>query len=125
MRPAAWLRRGWLHLLLPLALLAAQSLGLLHGVLHPHAGMGSGAAGLHAAATGAGSHPAGVVHHDDGSALCRLVDHLGHADLLPPPVPALLQAARPPLAPAPVPQGVALSLTTAYDARGPPATATS
>lgn len=125
--PWLWLRRGWLHLLLPLALLLAQSAGLRHGVLHPHAAHVPGSAGLHLSAGAAvsGATASAVDHHEEGSALCRLVDHLGHADLLPTATVTVAQAARPPLAPAIAPAGAAPCTTTAYEARGPPATAQS
>lgn len=121
------MRRSWLQLLLAVVLLLAQSAGLRHGVLHPHAGLGQGAAGLQSSAGHAapGAAEAAVAHHEDGSALCRLVDHLGHADLLPTTTLVVLQAARPPLPPAAPCAGATPCTTTAYEARGPPATALS
>lgn len=125
----AWLRRAWLHLLVPLVLLLAQSAGLRHGVLHPHAaGPALHARALQGAAAGDAGHgaaTAGAAHHEDGSALCRLIDHLGHADLLPTAASVAVQVARPPLAAARSPAGATPCTTTAYEARGPPATALS
>ena len=122
-----WLRRAQLrlqlHLLLPLALLAAQTLGLWHGVVHPHAAGGAlQAAVAHAqAAHGQPAHAgASLAQHDDGSALCRLVDHLAHADMLVAAPLGVLPAAVHGLATAPTPPGVAASTCTPYEARGPP-----
>lgn len=112
---AAWPRRALLYLLLPLALLAAQTLGLWHGVLHPHAG---GGATQHDRAVAAGTS---LAHHDDGSALCRLIDHLAHADvLLAAPIAALVAPAHGSL-PVHAPTGLAASTASPYEARGPPA----
>ncbi|MCR5869008.1 hypothetical protein [Aquincola sp. J276] len=125
---AGW-RRAWLHLLLPLVLLLAQSAGLRHGVLHPHAGgPAPQARALQGAASGEAGHGAaasGAAHHEDGSALCRLIDHLGHADLLPTAAAVAVQVARPPLSPAASPVGATPCTTTVYEARGPPTTALS
>lgn len=123
---AAWPRRALLYLLLPLALLAAQTLGLWHGVLHPHAGgfashsHAGGVAGHHHQTAAAG---ASLAHHDDGSALCRLVDHLAHADvLLAAPIAALVAPAHGSL-PVHAPTDLAASAASPYEARGPPAPA--
>lgn len=128
---AAWPRRALLYLLLPLALLAAQTLGLWHGVLHPHAGgiAPHPHAGVvaHPAVTAATAHGqadargANLAHHDDGSALCRLIDHLAHADvLLAAPIAALVAPAHGSL-PVHAPTGLAASTASPYEARGPPA----
>lgn len=122
---AAWLRQAQLRLqlLLPLALLAAQTLGLWHGVVHPHAAGGA----LEAAVASAQAADGQVTHagaslgqHDDGSALCRLVDHLAHADMLVAAPVVALPAAVHGAATAPTPQGVAAATCSPYEARGPP-----
>jgi hypothetical protein len=91
-------------------LLAAQGLGLAHHVLHGQSGQGG-----HAQAA------VWLDGHDDGSADCRLIDQLGHADLalgtqaLPPGLPTCSSApavrADRVLRAAPAP---------AYQARAPP-----
>ena len=122
-----WLRRAQLrlqfHLLLPLALLAAQTLGLWHGVVHPHAAGGAlQAAVAHAqAAHGQPAHAgASLAQHDDGSALCRLADHLAHADMLVAAPLGVLPATVHGLATAPTPRGTGASTCSPYEARGPP-----
>ena len=133
--------------LLAALLLAAQALGLAHRVAHApglpgaaaaHAAAvfsadlhahGDGAAGAHAEGTaGVQAHGHGAIgaaagsHHEAGSADCRLIDQLAHADAmcgsagLPP---ELLRTAA---------TGAAVDLTSlpagsaaAYLARGPPA----
>ena len=133
--------------LLAALLLAAQALGLAHRVAHApglpgaaaaHAAAvfsadmhahGDGAAGAHAVgAAGAHAHGHGAIdaaagsHHEAGSADCRLIDQLAHADAmcgsagLPP---ELLRTAA---------TGAAVDLPSlpagsaaAYLARGPPA----
>jgi hypothetical protein len=71
MNPLARARR-WMQplhaLVLAALLLAAQGLGLAHHVVHGHGG-----ASAHATVWLDG--------HGDGSADCRLIDQLGHADL--------------------------------------------
>lgn len=72
-------------LLLVVALLWAQMLGLAHRALHsPHAGSVPLAA---QAAQGSTAHAPGLLAHllapDGGEPDCRLYDHLGHADVLP------------------------------------------
>lgn len=70
-------------LVLAALLLAAQGLGLAHRAVHGQGGGGPQAA--HAADAGHavhGGHAAAWLDgHDDGSANCRLIDQLGHADL--------------------------------------------
>lgn len=123
---ATWPRRALLYLLLPLALLAAQTLGLWHGVVHPHAASGALRAAIASAQAGHGpAHQAGASlgHHDDGSALCRLVDHLAHADALLAAPAVVLPAVVHALATTPVLRGLAASTSSPYEARGPPASA--
>ena len=70
MNPLAQARRWMrpLHALVFAALLlAAQGLGLAHHAVHGHGGSAAQAAWLDG--------------HEDGSADCRLIDQLGHADL--------------------------------------------
>lgn len=98
------------HLLLALALLASQALGLSHAVHH-----GAPAAVAQAAGFDHGGHA-------PGSPLCQLLGHLGLADGAPcAPAPLPLQAAAADVAPvwlaAPQPARAAL---TAYAARAPP-----
>lgn len=66
----------WQAWLLAALLLAAQAAGLAHRISH---GGHAGAARL-AALQAAG--PEGAASHDEGSAQCRLVDQLTHADAL-------------------------------------------
>jgi hypothetical protein len=112
MNPVAQARR-WMRplhaLLLAALLLAAQGLGLAHHVAHAQGGLATAHAGPW------------LDGHDDGSADCRLVDQLGHADLafgalaaLPPATvstapPAVCSRSAQPLAPA-----------RPYQARAPP-----
>lgn len=120
--PSRW--RQPLALLLLLALLWAQQLGLAHRVWHvPHAGLLASAA----VAQDAPQHePAGLLAHLLGSEQadpdCRVFDQLGHADSLPA-VPALALAALPPLFLAPAPYlRLALAAGAPFAARAPPAT---
>ncbi|MEF7612398.1 hypothetical protein V4F39_00660 [Aquincola sp. MAHUQ-54] len=102
-----------------LAMLLAQTLALLHGVVHPHAG---GMASQVKQVVGPAAHvAASLAHHDDGSALCHLVDHLGHADALVPAGGLVLPASGPATAPAVLADGAALEAAAPYEARGPPA----
>ena len=71
--------------------LAMQSIGLLHGYVHPHAD--EAAVSLVARET-QGALPAMFSGHDEASAGCTLFDHLTHADLLyGPPMQAVAYAA--------------------------------
>lgn len=72
-----------------LALLLAQAIGLAHGIAHPSA-RNNGTAVPAAFDGGANIYSSVYGAHDDGSAQCRLLDQLSHADLL---MPALLPAA--------------------------------
>lgn len=95
-------------LVLAALLLAAQGLGLAHHAVHGHAGDAA-----HAAAWLDG--------HEDGSADCRLIDQLGHADLAFGTMSALAAAPCDAAGPAKgmaTPPGQTLSL--AYRARAPP-----
>lgn len=111
MNPLAHARR-WMQplhaLLLAALLLFAQGQGLAHHVVH---GQGSSAAHT----------PEWLDGHEEGSAECRLVDQLGHADLAlgtAASLPAVPVAEAAPAAqPAPAP-GCTLAL--AYRARAPP-----
>ncbi len=74
-----WLRavpRGGLMALAVLLLVLVQTLGLVHGVRHAGAASQSPAAAYKDFAFG----------HDAGSADCRLLDQLAHADVAPLPV---------------------------------------
>lgn len=111
MNPLAHARR-WMQplqaLVLAALLLAAQGLGLAHHAVHGHGGEAA-----HAAAWLDG--------HDDGSADCRLIDQLGHADLAFGATPAVVGVPAGAAAPAngaAASQGQAPSL--AYQARAPP-----
>lgn len=130
-------RQAWIGLA-ALALLLAQTFALLHGVVHPHAGTGwapkralLAAAAVRADAAapldGQPFHAAApsLAHHDDGSALCRLIDHLAQADALPAPPPALLPPAEPETTEASPSQGCTLASVAHYEARAPPITARS
>ncbi len=119
-------RQAWIGLA-ALALLLAQTFALLHGVVHPHAGTGWAPqrALLAAAAvrTDARNDAApSLAHHDDGSALCRLIDHLAQADALPAPPPAALPPAEPETAEASPIQGCTPAAVAHYEARAPPIT---
>jgi hypothetical protein len=99
-----------------LALLLAQGIGLAHGIAHPHS-----RGGLPAAQPLLAVDADTPAAHDDGSAQCRLLDQLAHADLLP-----ALPALAAPLLPAEacglgaVPQGAPRLLAWRLRARGPP-----
>lgn len=109
-------------LALCLALLLAQTLGLLHGVAHPHAGHAPALQQLVGSASASATTPS-VAQHEDGSALCRLVDHLAHADVLPAAPPVLAEAQAHDSLPTAAPAGIAARPTSPYEARGPPAIA--
>jgi hypothetical protein len=100
----------WLHAtLLALLLLAAQAAGLAHRVAH--------APGTATAA----AQQAWAPDHEHGSAECRLVDQLAHADLLcggAPPATVVLRHAT--AAPAPALRSIAAGPAAAYLARAPP-----
>lgn len=123
--PSRW--RQPLALLLLLALLWAQQLGLAHRVWHvPHAGLLASETeatdGLHESALPA---PTGLLAHLLGSEQadpdCRVFDQLGHADSLPA-MPVLALAALPPLFLAPAPYlRLALAAGAPFAARAPPA----
>lgn len=87
-----FLRRQHTTFLAVLALLLAQAIGLAHGIAHPGVRNNSGTAV--AAALGGATNVFSPAHgsHDDGSAQCRLLDQLSHADLLTPAVPPAVAA---------------------------------
>lgn len=112
MNPVAQARR-WMRplhaLLLAALLLAAQGLGLAHHVAHGQSGPATAHAGPW------------LDGHDEGSADCRLIDQLGHADLAFGALAALPQAA----AATPTPAGCSrsaqpLAPARPYQARAPP-----
>lgn len=112
MNPVAQARR-WMRplhaLLLAALLLAAQGVGLAHHVAH---GQG-GPATAHATPWLDG--------HDDGSAGCRLIDQLGHADLAFGALAAPLQATVSTAPPARCSHSAQpLSPARPYQARAPP-----
>jgi hypothetical protein len=102
-----------------LALLLAQAIALAHGIAHPHSRGGLPFATVAATVpTGAGTWADGW--HDDGSAQCRLLDQLSHADALTPTwslpfAPPSVQTPVVPLRAAPCAR-----VAAAYLARGPP-----
>ncbi len=100
----------WLHAtLLVLLLLAAQAAGLAHRVAHAPG----------AAQAAAHGHFAAV--HDEGSAECRLIDQLAHADGLCGDAPAATAAAVGGTSAAVLaPRVVAAGPAAAYLARAPP-----
>lgn len=106
------------------ALLAAQALGLLHGIAHaPHAAgapAGSPAQANPQASPEAGSHGiAGLFAGHSDERGCRLYDALGHAGPASLPLLVLPMALAPALALAPPPACIARA-GTPFDARGPP-----
>ncbi|WP_295986097.1 hypothetical protein [uncultured Variovorax sp.] len=124
---------------LALALVLASALGLMHRTLHAHAGSGhaveaveaKGPAHGHTADAHAGASPAHAAHHglaalfddhEDGSALCLIMDQLQHDAA----TTTVLLPILPGLPPTPVlafMQGEALRRWVAlFDARGPPVT---
>ena len=133
LQPSALPRKlaGWLVGWLVLALLAVQTLGAMHAVVH---GLGHGEAHAYDMVHGAGhadAHSAGPMGHPHSALLdlftghgnagdCQLFDQVSHGD-------GLTHAAVPLLA-APVPvflfqyfQGEAVARwATLFDARGPP-----
>ena len=115
---APTLLRAWL---LATLLLAAQAAGLAHRVLHApgqapgHASGGATAASVATAAAAWGGS------HAPGTADCRLIDQLAHADVLCGAAPAA--EALPPATTvvlAALPQAVPARTTAAYLARAPP-----
>lgn len=110
--------------LLVFALVAAQALGLLHGIVHSHA-----PAGMHAAtAVAVADEPAGehwTAHlfgdHAGGSADCLLVAHGLASDLLATPPVASLPPVAQPVAAVPARNTWASAWSAQYHARGPPA----
>lgn len=111
--------------LLVFALLAAQTLGLLHRHAHASApaAVAAHAAGVHcqqAHSPAMHGMAAAFAVHDEGSAECRLFDQIARADaaisvlILPAPVPPSLPVLR-------FSHGEAVSRWVAlFDARGPP-----
>ncbi|WP_295373899.1 hypothetical protein [Pseudacidovorax intermedius] len=127
-----------LAIVLAWVLVFASALGLMHRTLHMHAGGGHVAVAHahgagHGAVAGASGTPslAHAAHHglaalfddhDDGSALCLILDQLQHDAAMP----TLVLPVLPTLPPAAVfafMQGEALRRWVAlFDARGPPVT---
>lgn len=102
-----------------LALLLAQAIGLAHGIAHPLSRSGLPQQTAAAVVATDASNWADQLH-DAGSALCRVLDQVSHADALTPalslpslPPPALAAAAPPPVA-------LCARVAPAYLARGPP-----
>ena len=116
--------RSWFAAAAVAALLAAQAFGLAHRIEHDvgHRPAGHAHHDHEAHAVGAAVHVhSDVPSHEEGSATCRLVDQVGHADA----APASAAPALPPVATpsAPPPCGVravAKSQAHPYRARGPP-----
>ena len=109
--PNSSVSRRWAALAFALALLCAQSLGLLHGLSH---GPGHGSA--------ASAHHDWFAGHDADGAQCRLVDQLAHHDALTPAdaptVVAQAFDAAPQAWPDPAPRRAE---SRAFQARAPPA----
>jgi hypothetical protein len=106
-----------------LALLLAQAIGLAHGIAHPHSRGGLPNATVETtvaatAVTSAGTWADGW--HGDGSAPCRLLDQLSHADALTLTwsLPSALPSVQTPAAPLRV--APCTRIAAAYLARGPP-----
>ena len=125
-------RRFFVHLLLAVALLGAQSLAWVHGVLHvqhPHRHAEPNALAPANAATsahGARGIPAtwlsGLWSEHHGGADCLLFDHLAGGDQAPAFALATLDAAAPAGLPAPCASGVwAATAWLPFHARAPPA----
>ncbi len=128
-RFTAWVLMGYLAG----ALLLAQTLGLMHGVVHSaeylagneHHVQAPGAEHSHALGD-AEPHPGGwleaLFSSHDGGADCRLFDQASHASA----APALVQSCLPTLPPSvavAIFEGAALARWAAlFDARGPPLT---
>ena len=103
--------RAWL---LALVLVASQAAGLAHRIVHAPGGL----AGKTAVAKTAGLWSAS---HELGSADCRLIDQLAHADVLCAAPPAALPVLPPAdTAPAPFTPPLLAVTATAYQARAPP-----
>lgn len=114
--PSIWQRAG--ALLLVLALLWAQALGLAHRVLHAGTAPATAVEMPRAADTGPLAH---LLGGKVGDADCRLYDQLAHGDAVPLPLAPMLPAV-PPLALAVVePAFVFLSFCAPFAARAPPA----
>lgn len=115
------LRRGLLWLLL-FALVAAQTLGLMHRVVHPGFESDAQVASIHVHDEGHHSHgwTETLFGGHDGESACRLFDQLSHGGCLPS-VPAVLLPVTAPLFFLQWFQGEALARWAAlFDARGPP-----
>ena len=108
------MRRFW-SWVLACALLAAHTLGAVHGVAHARAGGPAATASKSIAA----APLAGLFNtHDDGSG-CRLFDQLSHGDVVPTAVAALAPVPLATCAGAPV-ASVATASAPHVRARGPP-----
>jgi hypothetical protein len=118
------LRRGWLWLVL-FALLAAQTLGFVHRIVHgPQAALSHAVHAQHSHSHAAGDSGHGLIAplfsgHGDVSD-CRLYDQLGNGQAMPS-VPAVLPPLMVPLFVLQFFQGEAVARWAAlFDARGPP-----
>lgn len=101
-------------LLAALLLVLWQGFALVHGVVHPHAGLG-----VQAAAAPPGPH-GDPLHHDDGSSLCRLIDHFAQSDALPATVLACVALCVASAVARPRPAGRGAEPPSHYEARAPP-----
>ena len=116
-RPLAWM--------LACALLFAQALGLAHRVLHADAPAHAHPESLRSAeddsSHGVASGPSALFDHHEGAPDCRLFDQLASGDALPC-VPQLAAFDAPPSRAMGLPSWPAqAAITTAFQARGPPA----
>jgi hypothetical protein len=109
--------------LLVFALVAAQALGLLHGIVHAHPASATHASSVAIADDATGEHWTAHLFgdHAGGSADCLLVAHGLASDLLSTPPLAGLPPAALPAAAVPAPQTWASAASAQYRARGPPA----
>jgi hypothetical protein len=118
-RAAAWL------VALALGWLLAQSVGLVHRTVHGGAAGPAVAVALvhghaHADAPAAREAVPWFGSHEDGSAECRLVDQLSHADALPVVAWPMVAIAALPVPIRWVPAALARRHIGAFQARGPP-----
>lgn len=103
------------------ALLAAQALGLVHGITHaPHAAGAPAGVSAQPSAEATGHGIAGLFAGHSDERGCRLYDALGHAAPVSLPLLVLPLVLAPALASAPQPGCIARP-GAPFDARGPPA----